>query len=306
MALTQSVAKRNSSSQFLVDSDPIDEISLVNYGAANDAHSFAALYSRDRHGYGAVVADTGLDGFLAVVALRPFEPYILIKDRKKHQMSPVPQRGYSIHDLRSAWSMPRIPITTMNFAFSSAYLDDVGRSRRAFGMNLLQDHLESYKTDDTLFHLASALVPSCLNPDQADQLFVDQTALAACTYLISKAGSAPSAPLKGGLSIRQEKLAKEFLVANLDKSVALAEVADRADLSPSYFARAFKRTVGKSPYRWLMDERLRVTQCLLETTTTPLSEIALNCGFADQSHFTRTFSNRFGVSPGAWRRHHAL
>jgi AraC family transcriptional regulator len=41
---------------------------------------------------------------------------------------------------------------------------------------------------------------------------------------------------------------------------------------------------------------------LLRESALPLADIAVQCGFADQSHFTRVFSGRTGLSPGRWRR----
>jgi helix-turn-helix protein len=57
------------------------------------------------------------------------------------------------------------------------------------------------------------------------------------------------------------------------------------------------------PHRWLMERRIEKAKQLLTDTTLSLAEIAIACGFADQSHFTRAFSRTAHSSPGAWRRY---
>ena len=102
----------------------------------------------------------------------------------------------------------------------------------------------------------------------------------------------------------QERRAKELIDARLGSEVRLAELAHECELSPGHFARAFKRTTRKSPYRWLLERRIERSQQLLRTSGLPVAEIALKCGFADQSHFTRVFTQTAGMSPRAWQRAH--
>ena len=106
----------------------------------------------------------------------------------------------------------------------------------------------------------------------------------------------------GGLAAWQERRAKEVLSANLDGSVPLKDVARECRLSVSHFSRAFRRTMGVAPHHWLLTRRVEVAKEKLRNTRLPLPEVALVCGFADQSHLTRVFTRTVGVSPGAWRR----
>ncbi|WP_345774973.1 helix-turn-helix transcriptional regulator [Sinorhizobium sp. K101] len=55
-------------------------------------------------------------------------------------------------------------------------------------------------------------------------------------------------------------------------------------------------------YRWLLRERITRARTLLLESDAALSEVAISCGFSDQSHFTRVFSSIVGTTPGAWRR----
>src|SRR6266566_3782515 len=68
----------------------------------------------------------------------------------------------------------------------------------------------------------------------------------------------------------------------------------------AHFARAFKDSQGVAPHRYILECRVKRTQELLATDL-PLSEIAVEVGFSDQSHLTRWFREFVGVTPGSYR-----
>jgi AraC family transcriptional regulator len=96
--------------------------------------------------------------------------------------------------------------------------------------------------------------------------------------------------------------AKEILVTNGSGHVLLADVARECGLSRQYFTKAFKATTGLAPHRWLQQHRIDLGKQLLRETSLPIADIAIRCGFADQSHLTRVFTRLAGLSPAAWRR----
>lgn len=85
----------------------------------------------------------------------------------------------------------------------------------------------------------------------------------------------------------------------------MVELAQGCRLSRSYFVRAFRNTVGIAPYTWFLNERIARARTLLARTQLSLAEIALECGFSDQSHFTNTFVRHVGMAPGRWRKREA-
>ena len=109
-------------------------------------------------------------------------------------------------------------------------------------------------------------------------------------------------PVRGGLAPWQERRAKELMSTHLGREISLAFVAGECRLSVSHFARSFKQCTGKPPHRWLLENRVERAKELLTDAGLPLAEIALECGFSDQSHFTRVFSRIAGTSPGTWQR----
>ena len=78
-----------------------------------------------------------------------------------------------------------------------------------------------------------------------------------------------------------------------------------AQLSASHFTRAFKETFGETPLGYVSRQRMRYAQDLMLRSGECLSQIALTCGHCDQSHFTRVFRRKVGMSPRAWRRQFA-
>jgi AraC family transcriptional regulator len=97
-------------------------------------------------------------------------------------------------------------------------------------------------------------------------------------------------------------VAKQLLTANTDETVLIADIARACGFSRQYFTKAFKAATGLTPHRWLQQHRVEMAMQLLGTTSLPIAEIAIECGFADQSHFTRVFTQLAGSSPGNWRK----
>jgi AraC family transcriptional regulator len=108
--------------------------------------------------------------------------------------------------------------------------------------------------------------------------------------------------VKSGLAPWQERRSKEMMRAGLDSDLSIAAIAAECRLTPSHFGRFFKRSTGVTPYQYLTGLRLEAAKRLMLTTQHSLAEIALACGFGDQSYFTRIFSRNVGTSPAAWRR----
>ena len=110
-------------------------------------------------------------------------------------------------------------------------------------------------------------------------------------------------PCRGGLSPSQLRRAQALIEAHLDANIRIADLAKPCGLSSSYFVQAFKKSIGMTPHRWLLHRRVDKAKSLLRGGVPPQSEIALACGFANQSHFTRVFRGVVGCPTGSWRRH---
>ncbi len=158
--------------------------------------------------------------------------------------------------------------------------------------------------DPIMTSLAKALEPALARPTATETLFVDYIIMALQAHIAHVYGGmrAPSPLARGGLAPWQERRAKEFIDARLDGELSIAELAEACELSRSHFARAFKQSFGVTPHRWLTERRVDLAKARMIEGRAPLSQIALDCGFSDQSHFTRVFSSVVNMSPALWRR----
>jgi AraC-like DNA-binding protein len=135
----------------------------------------------------------------------------------------------------------------------------------------------------------------------ADRLAVDEAFTAALSLMVRR----HSCSVAGGRRLGREaapirrarRLADDFYMQDL----TLNELAAAAGLSRFHFLRAFRREVGLTPHAYVTGRRIAAAKALLDGEQ-PLSEVALACGFYDQSHFTRAFKGTTGVTPGQYRR----
>jgi AraC family transcriptional regulator len=83
-------------------------------------------------------------------------------------------------------------------------------------------------------------------------------------------------------------------------------LAQQTGFSPYHFARLFRQTTGESPHQFVLRLRIERAQQLLEKMDVPLSHIALESGFTDQSHLTQAFKRHLGQTPHAYRRDRSI
>ncbi|MEM6422287.1 MAG: AraC family transcriptional regulator, partial [Pseudomonadota bacterium] len=93
----------------------------------------------------------------------------------------------------------------------------------------------------------------------------------------------------------------EYIEANLDRTIVIRELADIASLSAFHFSRCFRAATNTSPHRFVTARRIEASKRMLADPAIPLAQIAFACGFSNQSHFTKTFKEHVGATPGAYR-----
>ena len=111
---------------------------------------------------------------------------------------------------------------------------------------------------------------------------------------------------KGGLASWQERKVREYIDGNLDSTILVEDLADLVSLSAAHFCRAFKKSFGATPHAYIVQCRVARAQELMRGTSSPLSQIALDCGFAAQTHLSKLIRRLTGRTPNAWRRAFAM
>lgn len=128
-------------------------------------------------------------------------------------------------------------------------------------------------------------------------------ALACSRSLVGALLATLAAPLEPRrVSSPRLKRALAFIEARAGAGVGVAAVAAEVDLGPSQLHALFRRELGSTPAAAIAEAQLCAAERLLLETVQPIAEIALACGFADQSSLTRSMRRRRGVTPAALRR----
>jgi AraC family transcriptional regulator len=105
-----------------------------------------------------------------------------------------------------------------------------------------------------------------------------------------------------GLTPDQHSRVLDHVSRCFGSNITIEALAREAGLSPSHFSRVFHRTLGETPYQFVMDYRVEQARKMLADKSLALIEIALRCGFSDQPHFSRIFKRLTGKTPREYRQ----
>jgi AraC-like DNA-binding protein len=245
------------------------------------------------------------DAFAVALHLRDRPNGEYWEDGRRASVCDVRAGESCLHDLkRDPRGLLDKPYHLLSFYLPRAALDTIADDANAPRIGDLSYKPGAGVNDVTISGLGSLLLPALSHPDQANPLFVDHVLLGVGVHVAQTYGGMRpvSRPARGGLAPWQERRAREFLRANIKRGVALKEVARECGLSVGHFSRAFHRTLGVAPHKWLIEQRVALSKEKLRHGRSSLSDVAAECGFSDQSHLARHFQRIVGVSPGAWRR----
>ena len=108
--------------------------------------------------------------------------------------------------------------------------------------------------------------------------------------------------VRGGLTAFQLRRVREFVDARISNDITISDLAAVAGLSQFHFIRAFKGSVGRSPYQYVLSERIDVAKEMLSRADLSIADVARAVGFSDASQLNRVFRKVVGVTPTAFRR----
>lgn len=172
------------------------------------------------------------------------------------------------------------------------------------GILLADMQLESLPQfeDPDICHAGVMLKDALASDEQGSALIFESLARVFLVKLIQKYGLQEDAyAFSRSFTARHYKRVLDFVAANYGRSILVEDLAREAALSTSHFAQLFKRTIGLSPMQFVMAFRVEQARKRLAERDTPMIDIAMSCGFADQAHFSRTFKQVVGESPSKYR-----
>jgi AraC family transcriptional regulator len=151
--------------------------------------------------------------------------------------------------------------------------------------------------DPQIEHVAWALDAEQRAGSPNGRLYADSLGLAFAIHLLGRY-AAPLA-LRDGLSARQQRRVTDYVEAYLDQPLTLLRLARVAEVSASHLKTLFKRSMGLPVHEYVIQRRVERARTLLLRGELPASQVALEAGFAHQSHMARCMRRVLGVTPSA-------
>jgi AraC family transcriptional regulator len=161
--------------------------------------------------------------------------------------------------------------------------------------------------DPLVAEIAFAIVSEMRTQTAGGRLLAETLAVSLAARLVhSHSGLSPDKDLEQlsyqGLDRRRLIRVKEYIAANLEGHLTIAQLAKVACLSQFHFARAFKAAVGQSPHQYVSAQRLERAKEMLTRGDQSLLDITVALSFSSQANFTRAFRVGTGMTPGQFRR----
>ncbi|XQQ05745.1 MAG: AraC family transcriptional regulator [Leptolyngbya sp. IPPAS B-1204] len=104
-----------------------------------------------------------------------------------------------------------------------------------------------------------------------------------------------------GLAPHRLNAVLEYIQDHLHQELSLDEIATQIGMSRCYFATQFKQAMGITPHQYVSQQRVEKAKQYLRLHKLSITDVALECGFANQSHLTKVFKKQTGTTPKAYR-----
>lgn len=156
--------------------------------------------------------------------------------------------------------------------------------------------------DPVIGQLALALKTEIQTGCMSGRLYGESLGTALAARLVQNYAVSKPEFKTNGLPQSQLERAIDYMKANLTQDLSILDLATLTSMSESHFSRSFKQSVGIAPYQYLMQQRVERAKQLLKQQAISISDIALDCGFANQTHLTKVFRQLTGVTPKAYRK----
>jgi AraC family transcriptional regulator len=157
--------------------------------------------------------------------------------------------------------------------------------------------------DRSIAEYCACLAAELEQPDNRSPRHVEFLTRALAVHLVrcSIASDLPGRGAVGTLSAAKLRAAIDYVHDNLNWNLSLEAIAGATGDSPCHFARMFRRTTGKTPHQYVISQRIECAKRLLEAGELPISAIAVDTGFASQSHLTEVFRRVTGMTPKSFQ-----
>jgi AraC family transcriptional regulator len=159
--------------------------------------------------------------------------------------------------------------------------------------------------DEFIYQIGLSIIPAMTDETAAGRMFVETASATLAARLLQSYWDSGAGKALEPTRIDHARLrrALDYISANLDEEITLAQLAQVAGVSVFHFARTFTRAMGVSPSRYVSRMRLEKAMAEIAAGKLSLAEIAFRAGFSSQASFTRAFHRATGLTPGEYRTH---
>ena len=173
----------------------------------------------------------------------------------------------------------------------TAHQTDVELTER---WNLVDPHISA---------LLAEMMADLEDNSPAGTMYGESLANALAVYLLKRYAVRRITPViyKGGLTGNRLKRVLDYIAANLDEDISLAQLAAIAGMSPHYFSELFKLSTGRAPHNYVLMQRVERAKQHLRDPKRSIIDAGLDAGFPNPSHFARMFQKLTGTTPSKYR-----
>ncbi|WP_128089419.1 helix-turn-helix transcriptional regulator [Bradyrhizobium viridifuturi] len=178
----------------------------------------------------------------------------------------------------------------------------IGAAQEAGDAQAAEKYLTPLVTkDDLIKQMVTSLLDECRISSASSRLFFGAAGRFIANYILARYAHVDISEKTSALADWQIKRVVEFMESNLEMDIGLDDLSNLLGMTPDYFCRTFKASVGTAPYRYFVERRIEKSKVLLYTTDQGITEIALGVGFSSHSHFSNTFKKIVGRTPHEFR-----
>jgi AraC family transcriptional regulator len=160
----------------------------------------------------------------------------------------------------------------------------------------------SFRQDSQAIQILTTLSSEFDRSDQMNSAYAQSVLFQLSTYLVRQYSKAVDPVIRhSGMSPSRLNKVLKYVAQGLEDELRLAAMAQVAGISPYYFCREFKKTMGITPYGYIVQQRIDRAKTLLQNTSMSITEIGAQLLFATPSHFTATFRKLVGCAPSVFR-----
>lgn len=239
-----------------------------------------------------------------ILPLGPPAPLIQKRDSRTHES--ILQKGDSIFvpaGYPGSWRCPTKELDRPPKQQLHIWLKPKSIEQAAEASDIDLDRIDLLNSfgqqDSQLYHIAMLLLAELQSGGIMGQLYVESLTQVLVIHLLRHYSTFTQPITFENRSLTHTRLqqAIDYIHAHLDRDLSLVEIARVINISPTYFASLFKRAMGITPHKYVIQQRVERAKLLLSKTDLAIADIALEVGFSNQSHLTRHFKRLTGVTP---------